>query len=318
MIPKPGKPELRLLGVVNPRDKIIQKALLLVLEAIFEPTFLDVSHGFRPNKGTHTALKMVHQKFKNVPWIIEGDISKCFDSIRHNTLLSLLSQRISCAKTLALIRSALEAGYVLDKKRYSQKGVGIPQGGVISPILANIYMHELDLFITGLAKELNLGIKRRGNPAYSKLNLQRGKAYKEDDRPLYKSIGLEMRKISSRNMMDPKYIKIVYVRYVDDFIVGVFGSLSLAESIKQRIAVFLDKELGLTLSLTKTKITHSSSETVSFLGAEIVNSMGRPKDVSTPGLGITGSNTQIDASVPGLQSSTGIGNGIRQCQEVGD
>lgn len=271
MIPKPGKTELRPLGVVNPRDKIVQKALLLVLEAIYEPTFLDVSHGFRPNKGTHSALKMVDQKFKNVPWIIEGDISKCFDSIRHSKLMSLISQRISCVKTLSLIRSALEAGYVLDNKWYSQEGIGTPQGGVISPILANIYMHELDRFIADLTKELNLGDRRGENPTYSKLNRERGKALKEGNKLLYKSLGLEMRKISSRNLMDPKFIRIVYVRYADDFIIGVFGSLSMAESIKQRIAAFLDKELGLSLSLTKTKITNCSNDNVSFLGAEIKN-----------------------------------------------
>jgi group II intron reverse transcriptase/maturase len=271
MIPKPGKKEHRPLGVTNPRDKVVQQAILYVLECIFEPRFLDTSHGFRPGKGTHTALKMVDQQFKGAAWVIEGDIKKCFDSVNHDILLRQLRKVIQCDKTIALIRSALNAGYVLDGKRHSQKGVGTPQGSILSPILANIYMHEFDLFMQALKLELDKGVRRRQNPEYSKLLHMRAKAKKAGDLATYAKLRAELRKVSSSDQMDPNFVRIYYVRYADDFVISIIGPHKLADTIKRRIGDFLKDKLALTISEDKTKVTQFSKEPISFLGAEITN-----------------------------------------------
>jgi len=271
MIPKPGKSELRPLGVTNPRDKVVQQAILMVLECIYEPRFLDVSHGFRPQRGTHTALKMVDQQFKNAAWVIEGDIKKCFDSVDHGILLGFLREVIHCDKTIALIRSALKAGYTLEGKWHSQNSVGTPQGSVLSPILANIYMHVFDLFMLSLKSELDKGNRRSQNPEYTRLLNQRAKAKKNGDLALYTKLRADLRKVSSVRLMDPDYVRVHYVRYADDFVVSVIGCHDLAFNIKRRIGEFLNSKLRLTLSDEKTKITHFSKEPIFFLGAEIKN-----------------------------------------------
>jgi len=132
----------------------------LVVEAIFEPTFLDCSHGFRPNKGCHTALKTVRSDFKSINWVIEADIEKCFDKIDHNVLLRILSERIQCEKTLALFKSALIAGYI-DLGKFVLSKEGTPQGSMVSPVLCNIYLHKLDLLMVSIINEHNKGQKRK-------------------------------------------------------------------------------------------------------------------------------------------------------------
>lgn len=163
-IPKPGKKEkrpLRFASMASPMEKIVQKAIALILEAIYEPTFLPSSHGFRPSKGTHTALKMIDLEFKKCSWVIEADITKCFDSIsaaaQHETLLAILQKRIRCQKTIFLIKSALQRGYIDLGSFVRSLKEGTPQGSILSPLLCNVYLHELDLYVASLIQEFNKG-----------------------------------------------------------------------------------------------------------------------------------------------------------------
>lgn len=150
--PKPGKSETRPLTIASPREKIIQKALHQAIEPVYETEFLESSHGFRPGRGRRTAIKYLESKFQNIKFIIEADFSKAFDKIPHDKLMELLKRKISCDKTVTLIKSGLKAGFADNNKLYEQYDVGIPQGSILSPLLCNIYLHELDQFIEVLKK----------------------------------------------------------------------------------------------------------------------------------------------------------------------
>lgn len=151
------------MGIASPRDKIVQGAMLLILEAIFEPSFLTHSHGFRPNKGCHTALKEVKNTFTAVNWFIEGDISKCFDTFDHKLLVQIISQRITDKSFIDLLHKALKAGYMFQGQFYSPN-IGTPQGSIISPILCNILLHHLDEFVLDIQKNFTIGTRRKTNP----------------------------------------------------------------------------------------------------------------------------------------------------------
>ncbi|MGQ2964128.1 MAG: reverse transcriptase/maturase family protein, partial [Agrobacterium sp.] len=157
---------------LKPREKIVQKAIAMVLTALYEPHFLEYSHGFRPFRGCHSALKMIDERFRGGKWVIEADITKCFDRIPHDKLLEILSRRISCKKTLALIKSGLKAGYILLGKKVTNEKVGTPQGSVLSPLLANIYLHELDCFMEDLTKQHTKGETRKRNPEYRRVQYE--------------------------------------------------------------------------------------------------------------------------------------------------
>lgn len=160
-IPKPGKSETRPLTIASPREKIIQKAIQLALEPLYEKDFLEYSHGFRPNRGTRTAIQYVDAKFQSTHFIIEADFSKAFDTIPHDKLLSILKCKIKCGKTMSLIESGLRAGYAEFGRLHKYATTGTPQGSILSPLLCNIYLHELDLYIEDLMKVYNIG-KARG------------------------------------------------------------------------------------------------------------------------------------------------------------
>jgi group II intron reverse transcriptase/maturase len=266
-MPKPGKSELRPLTIASPRDKIVLKAMELVLTGIYEPSFLPTSHGFRPGRGIHTALKMIDQVSKNANWFVEADISKCFDSIDHSILMKIICKRINCSKTLALIRRALKAGYIVPDVPFAQTGdVGTPQGSVVSPLLCNIYMHELDLFMQDQMQRLNIGKPRRQNPQYSKYLNKLAKTTHIPGRIKLRKL---MKKVPSADPMDPQFIRVKYVRYADDLIISVLGPYKLAVDVKQRMEVFLKEELKLQVSATKTLITNTKRDRAKFLGTLI-------------------------------------------------
>jgi len=156
---------MRPLTISSPRDKIVQKAILFILEAIYEPSFLDYSHGSRPGRGTHTALKYIKYKFKETKWCIEADIESNFPNINHKILMNLLKKRITCPKFLSLIKNSMKAGYV-EKGKFFESNIGLFQGNITSPILNNIYLHELDLYMDGLINLFHLGKRRKKNPEY--------------------------------------------------------------------------------------------------------------------------------------------------------
>ena len=266
--------KLRPLGIPSFRDKLLQEVLRMYLEAIYEPLFVEQSHGFRPNRSCHTALITITKHFHDVPWIIEGDIAHCFDDINHETLISILSMKIKDARFLNLIRKLLKAGYMEDWTYHSTYS-GCPQGGCLSPILMNIYMHQFDLYILKLADKFNTS-KTDRNPRtkeYSHYTYIIQRLTKEIDNSLpgddRKRLIAEKKSIMHKRLRIPScdhiQRKLTYVRYADDWLIGVYGNKKDCEAIRTELTVFLKNHLQLTLSEEKTLITHSSKR-IRFLG----------------------------------------------------
>jgi group II intron reverse transcriptase/maturase len=277
LIPKPGKSVLRPLGVSSPREKIVQKAIDLVLTAIFEEIFLDCSHGSRPNRSCHSALKHLQLKIGNAStfsWAIGGDIKGCFDNIPHAMILKGLRRRIDCPATINLIKRILGAGYILneDLKKVGQKrakvhksNTGTPQGIVLSPLLSNIVLHELDVFVEDELKlKFIKGKQRRSNLAYRKLTYQ---IKKEQDRKKKRKLVKQRLKVDSKDIYDPNFRRLYYVRYVDDWVILVAGSFKEAKIIRDQVSNKL-KSLGLTLNLEKTHVTSLRNGKCRFLGMD--------------------------------------------------
>jgi group II intron reverse transcriptase/maturase len=264
---KSGK--LRPLGVPTFRDKLVQEVVRLILQAIYEPIFLDSSHGFRPERSCHTALVQIKTTCRGTNWVIEGDIKGFFDHISFEKLLEILSRRISDGRFLNLIHLFLRAGY-MENQRIFHPLTGTPQGGVVSPILANIYLHELDVFMQRLCEKYSTDAKeRRHYEPYRRLNIERFHARKREDYQRAEELVQQMRTLPSRDPCDPNYIRVKYTRYADDFLVMVIGSKGLSIRICDEIRNFLNAELQLELSAEKTLITNLANQSVSFLGYEI-------------------------------------------------
>lgn len=285
----------RPLGIPTWSDKLLQEVMRSILEAYFEPQFSDHSHGFRPNRDCHTALSEI-QVWKGTRWFIEGDISKYFDTINHDKLLEILATSIHDNRFIRLMRGLLEAGYMEDWK-FNKTISGTPQGGVISPILANIYLHQFDEWVeTILLPQYTKGKKQGSNPQYSKMTGEISKLRKNGDGEAARKLTIERRNLPSVNTSDENYRRLRYVRYADDFILGFTGSKSDAEEIKARIGEWLGDNLNLTLSLEKTLITNASTQAARFLGYDI--KAQRANDYIDP-LGRRGVNGAIGLFVPG-------------------
>lgn len=162
--------KMRPLGIPTFTDKLVQEVLRLVLQAVYEPVFLNCSHGFRPNRSCHTALAQAKQEFSGARWFIEGDIKGCFDHIDHTVLVGLVNRKIKDARLIKLLHKFLKAGYMEDW-RYHITYSGTPQGGIISPILANIYLHELDKFVMALKAGFDVYEEKKYTPEYNALGL---------------------------------------------------------------------------------------------------------------------------------------------------
>jgi len=226
---KDGK--LRPLGIPSIRDRIVQESLRMVLEPIFEGEFYNLSFGFRPNRSTVDALATIIHRASNKGryfWVIEGDIKSYFDTLHHKKLLQLLRRRIRDKKLLLLVWRFLRAG-VMDGSLFTPTQQGTPQGGIVSPLLANVYLHELDMFM--------------------------------GRRTCHTRGGKERRRASGHG-------NFVHVRYADDFVVMCNGTKADAEALKGELHKFLADELKLTLSDEKTKITHVD-DGFRFLGFDI-------------------------------------------------
>jgi len=259
----------RPLSIPNFSEKLVQEVLRAILDAYYEPRFLDSSHGFRPKRGCHTALTFIKQKFRGVAWFIEGDIRGCFDNISHDTLMSTLAEDIHDGRLLNLIRMCLEAGYIEDWQ-YHRTYSGTPQGGIISPLLSNIYMHKLDEYIESeLIPQYTRGKKRAINSEYYILGsrIQRGRKKGDDD--LVRKLELRRRQIPSGDTHDPNFRRLKYCRYADDWLLGYTGPKSEAEDIKSAIGKFLKERLHLEMHESKTLITHARTEKAHFLGYAI-------------------------------------------------
>ena len=274
-IKKKQSNKMRPLGLPTFTDKLVQEVLRMVLEAIYEPIFCETSHGFRPKRSCHTALGDIKKGFNGVRWFVEGDIKGCFDSIDHNVLIGLIEKKIKDTRLLQLIRKFLKAGY-MENWRYNTTHSGTPQGGIVSPILANIYLHELDKFVEELKAKFNKPQRKACyTPEYERLTQRvlywkrKAKLAEEPERTAfiekYNSLRAELLSTPSKRQTDKK---IKYVRYADDFLIGVNGAKADCEWLKSELRAFIGNTLKMELSEEKTLITHSSQK-ARFLGYDV-------------------------------------------------
>jgi group II intron reverse transcriptase/maturase len=271
----------RPISISSFEDKLIQEIIKLILEAIYDDNFSEYSHGFRPNKSCHSALEQIRQKFKGTSWFIEGDIKSCFDSIDHVILLNILKEKIKDDSFIHLINLFLKSGY-LENQVYHKTYSGTPQGSIISPILCNIYLDKFDKLMDEFKQIYEKDSKKLRHvlPEYRNItnNIYRMKQNLSNNINIIKSkeklsnfqkqqkhwVG------STVDMMDSNYRRFHYVRYVDDFLIGIIGPKSIAIKLKNKLIEWFKKKLKLELSEEKTKISHNS-EKIRFLGYDIIS-----------------------------------------------
>lgn len=267
-IPK-SNGKLRPLSIPGWSNKLLQKVVEMVLSAYYEPQFYSNSHGFRPDRGCHTALEEIAHKWQGMKWFIELDIRGCFDNINQEKLLTVIERKIKDNRLLKLLREMMKAGYI-DNWKYETTYSGVPQGGILSPLLSNIYLNELDEFIVEkLMPEYNRKKRRRTNSEYERLTEEIGKARRNRNYNQYKALKNQRNTIPSRDPQDADYKRLKYIRYADDALLGFIGTKAEAERIKTEIGKFLKEELGLEMSEEKTSITHATEEKARFLGYNI-------------------------------------------------
>ena len=276
-IPK-GDGKTRPLGLPSGDDKLVQEVIRMILEQIYEPIFSINSHGFRPKKSVHTALDRIQRLWTGTKWFVNIDIKGYFDNIDHETLICILEKRIDDKRFISLIKLFLKAGYMEDftfHKTYS----GTPQGGIVSPILANIYLHELDEKVKEIAQAYDKGKDRRRHPEYRQIE---GKLYRMRKRidktrsegdimrtnelmKEYRKIRLTYGNAQAKDQMDPEFKRLNYNRYADDFLIGVIGSKQEAEDIFKTVQLYLRDELKLEISQDKSGI-HLAQDGITYLG----------------------------------------------------
>lgn len=268
----------RPLGIPAFEDKLVQEVVRMILEAIYEGHFETTSHGFRPKRSCHTALLHIQKTFNGAKWFIEGDIKGFFDNIDHDVLVGILRERISDDRFIRLTRKFLKAGYVEDWTFHNTYS-GTPQGGIVSPILANIYLDKLDKYVKEYIQHFDKGTKRRPGKESNNLANERKRTVRKLKKvkdgtekaalvARLKAIEQERAAFPNGDEMDESYRRLKYIRYADDFILGVIGSKEEAQRIKEDIKSFLSASLALELSEEKTLITHTG-KSAKFLGYEI-------------------------------------------------
>lgn len=268
-IPKPSG-GTRPLSIASPMDKVVQEAMRLILEAIFEPLFKDVSHGFRPNKSCHTALKKVSQVFQPVQWVIEGDLAKFFDTIPHHKLMEIISGKIEDKQFIKLLWKALSAGY-FEFRTYKSNIIGTPQGSIISPLLANIFLHQLDTYVLSLKSKFDRGIRAPRSKMSRFYEYHILKARKDGDFSRTQKLIADRSNTPSIDFGSDDFKRLVYVRYADDWVIGIRGSIEEARLILAKVKAFCTS-IELTLSETKTKLTSLNQDSFLFLGTKIYRS----------------------------------------------
>lgn len=268
----------RPLGIPSIEDKMTQEVVRLILEAIYEGHFENTSHGFRPRRSCQTALRSIQNLFTGANWFIEGDIKGFFDNIDHHILIGTLRERISDERFLRLIWKFLKAGYIEDFTFHNTYS-GTPQGGIISPILANIYLDKFDKYMCEYAESFDKGKKRRENPLHAKYSRKairlRKAIRKATDEGVKRELLAQLkdteaktRKESASMAIDSNYKRLKYIRYADDFLIGVIGSKEDCVKMKEDFTIFMRDKLKLELSEEKTLITNAQ-DSAKFLGYEI-------------------------------------------------
>jgi group II intron reverse transcriptase/maturase len=279
-IEKKNSTKKRPLSIPTWSDKLLQEVIRLILEAYYEPQFSDASHGFRKGRGCHTALQEIDRNWLGTTWFIEGDIKACFDSLDHHILLDILAENFNDGRFLRLIKELLRAGYLEDWK-YNATLSGAPQGGIISPILSNIYLNKLDKYIEWvLAPTYTRGLRRQRNRTYQALMMKAKRLRKAGRRKEAKEVRTKAQRMPAIIPTDPNYRRLRYVRYADDWLIGFVGPKEEAEEIKRQIKAYLHDVLKLELSEEKTLITHARTEAARFLSYDIStahNDEHRPK-----------------------------------------
>ncbi len=277
-VPKPNGKN-RPLGISSGDDKLVQEVVRKILECIYEPIFENSSHGFRPGRSPHTALEHMEKDWTAVKWIIDMDLRSYFDTIPHDLLVGLLKKKIGDKRFIGLIQAMLDAGYLEDWTYYATYS-GVPQGSIVSPILANIYLHELDLFMKTLKEQFETGKRRRANPAYIRYShkIRRlrkewdtlkeeegGKAKLQDIQRHIKALQRQRRRLPSADPFDNGYKRLHYSRYADDYVIGIIGSKADAQRVRQEVRRFIEQTLKLTIAEEKSHIRHSKQGVI-FVG----------------------------------------------------
>ena len=305
---KNGK--FRPLGIPSADDKLVQEVVRMILESIYEPTFSECSHGFRPNRSCHTALSQIQHTFTGVKWFIEGDIELCFDSFDHHVLIDILRRRIADEYFIALMWKLLKAGY-MEQWTYNHSYSGTPQGSGVSPLLANIYLNELDVFLEKYKGNFEKGNRTKENPIYKQekrkfhaIQNENARIWNElDEQSKAEALKMQrqqrrvMQKLPSKVTADPNFKRLRYCRYADDFIIGVIGSKQDAEIIKAAIGQFLQEKLKLTMSAEKTKVTHCKDK-ARFLSYDITTRRKAPLKRTKNGHVVRTGSGRISLYVP--------------------
>jgi len=296
--------KMRPLGIPTFTDKLVQEVLRMVLEAVYEPIFLDCSHGFRPNRSCHTALTSIKRHFPGTRWFVEGDIKGCFDNIDHQVLVSVVNSKIKDARIIKLIWKLIKAGYV-ENWQYHASYSGTPQGGIVSPIFANIYLHELDKFVIKLAEEFEKPQTQKYTDEYYRLSnqlsvlarkIKRADGVKREE--LLKERKLLRAKLLKTPCKSQTDKKIKYVRYADDFLIGVNGNKEDCHNIKRQLSDFIANTLNMELSEEKTLITHSNTP-ARFLGYDVrIRRDGKIKRGSTTNCTKRTLNNTVELNIP--------------------
>ena len=281
-IAKKNSDKKRPLGIQSGNDKLVQEVVKMILESIYEPVFSTKSHGFRPNRSCQTALMQIQKTFTGTNWFVEGDIHACFDSFDHHIIIDLLKKRIDDEAFIQLIWKFLKAGY-MEQWTFNRTYSGVPQGSGVSPVLANIYLHELDKYMEKYAENFNTESKKKRFSAAYKSSVSRTYRYRKTGREIWNDLTEDEKKVRIQRLKelerveksqtpyiynDVNYKRVQYTRYADDFIIGVIGSKADAETIKKDVKLFLQNTLKLEMSESKTKITHTGDK-ARFLGYDI-------------------------------------------------
>jgi RNA-directed DNA polymerase len=268
----------RPLGIPTADDKLVQAVVKLLLELVYEPVFSRRSHGFRRGRSCHTALSSIKETWTGVKWLVDVDVVGFFDNIDHGILLDLLRKKIDDKRFIRLVEGMLKAGYVEDWTFHATFS-GTPQGGVVSPILANIYLHELDQFLTEMKARFDRGKRRAENPRYRNLTISiytrrlridrlqasGREAEAEEAKRKVRELELERSPLRSKDGFDPNFRRLLFCRYADDFLIGVIGSKADAREVMRVVSEFLRNRLHLEASAEKSKVSKASKGTV-FLG----------------------------------------------------